>query len=388
MPLPTLACTISNTGITAPSFQDIITSITQSMQAIFGADIVVDPSSQDGQMIAMWAAMINDGNNADIASYNNFVPTFATGVGLSALVKINGIQRNTPSASTANVTITGTVGTVISGGVVQDVNNNFWNLPTTVTIPSGGTISVVASAQVLGALTAPANTINKIATPVFGWTGVTNPADAVPGAAVESDALLRQRQAVAVTGPALTPLGAIATAVGNVPGVGKFFVYENQGAAVDANGVQGHSIAVIAQGGSSTAIAQAIQSKKSPGTGTVGTTSVTVTDQAGIPVTINFYVLVFDQVFVTLNIHALPGYTTAINTTIINNMITAISNLPVGGIVYANWLINAAQSAGLSFAVESLQFGLAPSPTNTADLVIAFNHAANLLAGNVVINLV
>ncbi|MGC8170052.1 baseplate J/gp47 family protein, partial [Salmonella enterica] len=75
-------------------------------------------------------------------------------------------------------------------------NNNIWNLPASVTIPPSGLITVTATCAAIGAVSAPAGTITTINTPTRGWQSVTNPADAVPGAEVESDAALRSRQKI------------------------------------------------------------------------------------------------------------------------------------------------------------------------------------------------
>src|SRR5438270_9403277 len=141
-PLASLAAKIGPSGITAPSFNDILQSLIATFQSIFGSDIVLTPDTQDGQWLAVIAMAINDANQTMIAIYNGFLPTYAQGAGLSALVKINGIRRIPSTNSTATVTITGTVGTVINNGIVQDANGNLWNLPASVLIPVSGTINV------------------------------------------------------------------------------------------------------------------------------------------------------------------------------------------------------------------------------------------------------
>src|ERR1700732_3041579 len=111
-PLSTLSAQVTATGISAPSYNDIISSLVASMQAIFGSDIYLVPSSQDYQMLAIIAAAINDQNQAMIAAYNGFAPSFAQGANLSALVKINGLARQPATSSTAQIVIVGVAGTV------------------------------------------------------------------------------------------------------------------------------------------------------------------------------------------------------------------------------------------------------------------------------------
>src|SRR5271170_2946754 len=91
------AAYVDATGVHAPAFVDIQNYLIASYQAIYGADIVVDNSTQDGQLIGILALAIADTNAACIAVYNSFSPSTAQGVGLSSMVKINGMQRELPS---------------------------------------------------------------------------------------------------------------------------------------------------------------------------------------------------------------------------------------------------------------------------------------------------
>ena len=54
-PLSTLAATISATGISAPTYDEILTSLQTSFQSIYGSDAYISADSQDGQMLAVFA---------------------------------------------------------------------------------------------------------------------------------------------------------------------------------------------------------------------------------------------------------------------------------------------------------------------------------------------
>jgi uncharacterized phage protein gp47/JayE len=388
-PLPSLAAQVTPTGITAPSFEDILLSLIATMQSIFGSDIYLGPDSQDYQMLAAFAMAINDQNQTLIAVYNGFLPSFAQGAELSALVKINGLQRIPGTASTAQLTITGVVGTTIVDGVVQDANGNLWDLPASVVIPLSGSIVVTATCETVGAIAAASNTITKIVTVVAGWQSVTNLASATQGVATESDAALRQRQAQSTALPSQTPLQAILAAVANVSGVTRYAAYENDTGTPDSNGVPGHSISVVVQGGSVAAVALAIEEKKAPGTGTYGTTSQTVSDPAGLPITINFYELVDVSIYVSLTIKALPGYVSTTGAAIIAAIVAFINGLAIGQEVFYNWIWGPASLAGTpletTFRITALTIGTSPSPVGTADLPIPFNEAASSATANVVL---
>jgi uncharacterized phage protein gp47/JayE len=389
-PLPTLAPTITSAGITAPSYSDVLSSLQAEFLSIYGADAYIAPDSQDGQLLAVFAKAISDQNAVIISVFQSFSPAYAQGTELSALVRINGISRLVATNSSAVCTVVGTVGTVISSGVAQDTSGNLWNLPSSVTIPLSGSISVTVTAQQAGNIVANANTITTIYTPQLGWASITNPAAAVPGAAVETDAQLRIRQALSVALPALTPLQSIAAAIAALPGVTRSLVYENPTAVTDGNGVPSHSIDVIVQGGSLTQIAQTIEATKSPGTGTYGATNEVVTDPSGFPLTINFDVLALTAVYVSLTIKALPTYVGAPTTAMIQAAVSAfVDSLQIGEEVYYSQVQAAAQLIGLpqgqTFYVVSMTTGYTSSPSGTTNLPIAFNAAANCPTANVVV---
>ncbi|MFM0044133.1 baseplate J/gp47 family protein [Paraburkholderia sediminicola] len=329
-PLATLACTISSTGISAPSYNDILSSLTASFQSIYGSDIYIDPDSQDGQWLAVLAQMVNDGNQADVTTYNGYSPTFAQGAALSSQVKINGIRRDVSSNSTAVVDIGGQAGTPINNGVVADQNSNLWMLPASVTIPISGTIAVTATAMVPGTITAIAGAINQINTPTRGWQTVSNPAAAVPGAPVESDAALRQRQAISTSLSAQTPLQAIISNVANTPGIGRNAIYQNDTSVTDSNGIPDHSIAVVVEAGDIVTIAQAIAAKKSPGTGTYGTTDETVFDPSGVPITIKLFDLTEIGILTQITIVPLTGYVSTTGALIVNAVVAYLSGFAIG----------------------------------------------------------
>ncbi|WCM21351.1 hypothetical protein NDK50_07860 [Paraburkholderia bryophila] len=329
-PLATLACTITSTGITAPSYTDILNSLTASFQGIYGSDIYIDPDSQDGQWLATLAQIINDGNQTDVTVYNGYSPSYAQGAALSSQVKINGLRRDISSNSTAVVNVGGQVGFTITNGIAQDSNQNLWNLPATVTIPLSGTIPVTVTAQQPGAITAIAGSISVIYNPQQGWQSVSNPSAASPGNPVEMDSQLRQRQSVSTSLTALTPLQAIAASVANTPGIGRYKLYNNPSSSTDSNGLPSHSIAVVVEGGNIMTIAQTVEAKKSPGTGTYGTTQETVLDPAGVPVTINLFVLSEIGILVQVTVVPLTGYVSTTKTTIINAIVAYLSSFAIG----------------------------------------------------------
>ena len=388
-PLATLGPTITSTGISIPAYSDIYASLQASFQAIYGADAYISPDGQDGQWIAILAKGYADQNNSIVALYNSFSPSFAQGAELSSLVRINGLTRLIATNSTAVGNVVGNAGTVVSNGIVKDSNGNLWNLPPSVTIPLSGTVAVTVTAQNVGSIIALAGTINQIYTPQLGWASFVSTSDATTGAPVESDAALRIRQALSVALPATSPLQSITAAIAAISGVTRSTVYENNTATTDANGVPSHTISVIVQGGDINVVAQTIEQTKSLGTGTFGTTNVTVTDPSGLPIVINFFELALTDIYVSVTVKALPTWSGSTATAIQNAVSAFINSLPIGGEVYNSQLYPAAQldsaSGGLTYYITSLYNGTAPSPGAPTNIPIAFNAAANCLPAHVTV---
>ncbi len=348
-PLSTLAAQITSTGISAPSYADILASLQASFQSIYGSDAYITPDSQDGQLLAVFAQAINDANNTLIAVYNSFSPTYAQGAGLSSVVKINGLQRNISTFSTADGLVVGSAGTVITDGVVKDINGNLWDLPSSVTIPVSGQITVTVTAQDAGAVVASAGTIDTINTPTYGWQSFASTTDATAGAPVETDAQLRVRQASSTAIPSQTVMGGIVGAVGNIPGVTQLISYENDTNSTDANTLPAHSISLVVLGGDAIEIATTIAEKKTPGTYTYGTTTEVIVDAlTGLPVTINFFRPTIHNIYLLVNLTALVGYAATTGTAIIAALVDYIQALAIGGDVYNSKLIGVADDVALS----------------------------------------
>ncbi|MBU9496275.1 baseplate J/gp47 family protein [Burkholderia multivorans] len=388
MTLTTIAPTIDANGITAPTYADVFAYLQDQYRSIYGADTYLEPDSQDGQLLGVFAKAISDVNSVAIAIYRSFSPATAQGDALSSNVKINGIVRKVASYSSADLVLIGQAGATITNGAAKDTNGVQWLLPSTVEIPPSGTITVTATCATIGDVSARAGTINQIATPARGWQSVTNPADAAEGAPVENDAVLRQRQTVSTALPSLTVLDGIIGAVANVPGVTRYVAYENDTSATDANGIPSHSISLVVEGGDATAIANAIAAKKTPGSGTYGTTAVIVTDIYGRPITIRFFRPVAAPIAATVTIKALTGYTSQTGQQIQQAVSDYINGVQIGGGLSGSveWgdALTAANSVGggITFKLSGLTL-TGPRGAGTPDVALLFNEAASCTPANV-----
>ncbi|AKP89228.1 hypothetical protein A7P25_21230 [Achromobacter xylosoxidans] len=381
MTILSTAPVIDATGIRAPSYGEVLQYFKEQYRGIYGADTYLEADSQDGQLLAVFALAIHEANTAAINVYNAFSPATAANAALSSNVKINGLARGVATRSSVDLRIVGQGGVTIVDGVATDADRGRWLLPASVTIPPGGEITVTAQSQALGAVTAAAGSINQIGTPTLGWQSVSNPAAATPGAPVESDAALRVRQAVSVALPSRSVLEGTIGAVASVPGVLRHAAYENDTAAADAHGLPPHSIALVVDGGDAALIAQAIAAKKTPGTGTHGTTTVVVTDIYGIAHRIRFFRPTIVPLAVDVQMRALAGYNTATGQAVQRAVADYINGVAIGGGASASveWADAISAANGVpgngTFKITGLTLR-GPAGNGVPDVPLAFNEAA------------
>ncbi len=380
---------VDSSGITAPTYDAVLSEIKDAYRGIYGADVYIEEDSQDGQMLAIFALAITDANALAVAVFNAFSPATAKGEGLSRNVKINGIRRLVATYSSVTLTISGTVGTLITNGVARDASGQRWLLPASVTIPSGGTIDVTATAETLGAIQAQASSITIIATPTRGWNGVVNAAAAVPGEPVETDAELRARQAVSVALPSQTVLAGLVGALLSITGVTRLRAYENDTAVTDGNGIPSHTVAFVIEGGDNTEIAKAILAKKTIGTGTAGATAVTVADAFGISHVIRFARPMLVTIHVRVTMTALAGYSSPIGVAVQEALVVYLNGLAIGNDVVLTKLYPPAylngEPNGNLFDITAIETSLDGSSWSAVGRTIAYNEAATAATANIVL---
>lgn len=392
-PLPTLAAQVTATGVTAPSYEDVLASLKADFKLIFGEDSYLEADSQDGQLLAIFARALHDCNMAVIAAYNSFSPQTAVGVGLSNAVKINHMQRLVATKSQVNVTLVGQAGTTIVNGILGDDDGNRWMLPSAVTIPPAGTIIATAEAESAGAVVAPIGSVTRILTPTAGWQSATNATAASPGQPVESDAALRARQEITPALNAYTVLNGLAASLRALEGVVYVMVYENDTGTTDADGLPAHSIACVVKGGVAAEIAQTIYNKKGPGVSTYGSTTIAVNDLTGVARDINFTVPAEISIKVALSLSVGANYTTSIAARIKQAVADYINGMDVGEDLVVNRLYSPALLNGSidaeNYKITVLQAALAPAGTlATTDVVMAFTEKAVCDVADVTITIV
>jgi hypothetical protein len=298
------------------------------------------------------------------------------------------------------VTLTGTADAVVTNGVIQNSSTgDLWNLPASVTIGSGGTVTVTATAQQTGAITCSASQLTVIVTATAGWTSVTNGSNLpTVGSPVETDAQLRARQAVSTESPASTTGASTIAAILAVPGVTAVNFLENDTGSTDANGNPGHSITCVVTGGAPLAVATAIYNHRGLGclmngnsSGTVVTENVT-DPNTGIVTSVSFNTPTLTPIYVIVNAHLLTGGSTATITAIQTALVNYLNSLQAGESVYYTSLIAVAMSVNPDPSIpivklNSLYLSLTGgSFTTTADITLSFWKVAQGITADVVVN--
>lgn len=387
---------IDASGLHIPGYTDIVDDLVSEAKRIFGDDIYLENDSMDYEYISVIALKMYDTLSSVMYAYNSRSPATAVGSGLDAVVKINGLKRKSASYSTCVVTITGMPQTVIKAGEVQDIAGNNWKLPENITIPASGELDTTAVCTTIGAITALIGDINKIATPQLGWTSVTNKVKAVEGQPVETDAELRERQAVSTALPSQTLLEGTIAGIIAVEGVTRQRIYENDtndNSITDNNpyGLPAHSITAVVEGGTDENVAEQIYLRKGIGCYTNGTTEVEVINKYDITTPIRFYRPTYIPIYVTVNIKKYTGYTDNIPDIIKNNISDYLNSLNIGDDLSVSLLWNAALTANPVltspiFSVLNLIAGKNSVEQNTTDIEINFNEVAQSNIENIIVN--
>lgn len=382
---------VDESGYHYPSYNDIVDDLVTQFQQIYGDGIYLGSDSQDYQIISIFALKIYDAFQAVELAYNAHSPLTAIGTALDYVVAINGINRVQGTASKAQVTLTGTAGTVVTNGIVSDVEGRLWDLPESVTLDGNGTATVTATCRETGVVSAQAGAITRIMTPTIGWVSVTNAEAAVTGTVTETDSALRARQVTSVAQPSQTILSGLKGALLALDGVDGCEVYENDTSSTDARGITAHSVCAVVDYDNSDAdvkeaIASTILMYKSCGCDTYGSTSQNVTDEGtGQQYTIKFQQMTPVDVAVDVEITPKAGYSQAYVAQIQTALVEYLNSLEAGQTINVSMLAAVVMNVNASllnpaFVVDSVKAAKSGSTPGVADITFNFYEVAH---GNV-----
>ncbi|WP_347454072.1 baseplate J/gp47 family protein [Acinetobacter thermotolerans] len=346
MELTTIAPTIDESGIHAPTYDQILAWLKSKYRDIYGDDVYLENDSLDGQWLGILALQFSQVNGMCIQTYNSFSPKTAGTDALTRNVKINGIKRALPTYSTVDVILIGSPGTAIKNGSVGDTNNNKWILPALITIPPSGEITVTARAEKAGAVFAAAGSVNKILTPTRGWSSVSNTNTSSLGQDIESNARLRQRQALSTANASMSQTEAIRGSLLALDNVTRCKTFENKTNTTDDNGLPPKSVCIVVSGGDGQEIANIMHIKKSMGCAWYGNTSVTIMNSYGDPCEVSFYRPDIKNISFHMQITTIESYSADTADSIAENLASYVNELDIGDKILLNKLYGPANLYG------------------------------------------
>ena len=303
-------------GLQVVTQNEIVENLTSDFQDIYGEDINVDSNSPDGQVINIFAQMMEDLYELSSQIYSSFDPDQAIGNVLDQRCAINGIQRKAGTYTYVMVDVTSDRSVTLDGldnnpvedsYTISDSEGNQFALANTTAISEGVT-SLRFRAVNVGNVEVLPNTITTPVTVILGVTSVNNPSVAVEqGVNEETDAQLRERRkrSVSISNQGYTD--GLKAALLNISDVTAANVYNNRTNVTDADGIPGHSIWVIVQGGSDADIGRVMDNKVPGGVGMKGTQSVVVPQDDGSNEVYYFDRPVAETLYVKLTITPLNG---------------------------------------------------------------------------------
>lgn len=274
---------LTEQGLIIQRLDQIINTLEQGFRQIYGQNINLDPDTPDGQMIGILAQIKMDFEELAENVYKQLDPDHATGAWLEQRVAYAGLIRKGASYSyLRSAIITGEpYSTVYAGLTVSDGNKVRWVLTHNVQLNDVGSGRGDFRSENLGAFNLEAKQKLNIETITLGIDSVTSNEPAEQGKEEETDAQLRQRFYLSRSQNSQNGVEAIFGAIQKLPDVKQLVVLENTNAETDKNGVSGHSINVIVDGGEATQIAEAIYLNKSAGCGVQGEIAVTLEKDYG-----------------------------------------------------------------------------------------------------------
>ncbi|MCX6027664.1 MAG: baseplate J/gp47 family protein [Chloroflexi bacterium] len=300
---------ITATGFEIPTTGEILDAMSADVQAALstaGVALDLSPEQPLGQLLGIQAAKMRELWEAMATVYSARDPANANLGVLDALCALSGVERREATRGIVVLSVTLGAGVTLPAGSIAHVAgqpSNQWRTVISITNPTGApaVLGIGAESTETGRHVANAGSITSIATPVSGWTTVTNVADATPGADVESDPALRMRRVQELQTGGSSPLDAIRAELGAITGVTQVVVFENTTNSTNADGLPAHSIEAMVLGGTEQAVAEGIWRAKAAGIETHGNASRTIVDASGAsrtvrysrPVAKNIYVEVY-----------------------------------------------------------------------------------------------
>lgn len=446
---------LTATGLVIETPDEIRTSINEAMVVAFGPQLDLTDGSLQGKVIGIVSDHIGQVWEALEAVYDARDPDAAVGAALDAICALSGTRREAAAASTATLTLTGTPTTAVPAGsqvsivdapdavfatdalatigaaltawapstayVIGDRRRNNVGGPDRCYIvtssgtsgaqgPSGtgagiadntvvwhylgdgtGLVDTDATATETGPLIAQIYSITSIVTPVSGWLGVINLADAIPGQKIESDELLRVRRELELASAGTTPPEPLREDLLAVADVTSVRIFNNPTDSTDADGVPPHSFEALIVGGDDQDLWDAIYASGPTGVQSFGDEVGNVTDSQGFVHSVAFSrpdpIAIYVDIVLVKNVTASlgPVYPSDGDAQVKTAVALFGNALGVGRDVVATQLIGAVYGITGVISVSVPEIDDAPTPTTSTTVVLTEHQIATFSTANITV---
>jgi uncharacterized phage protein gp47/JayE len=258
---------VTPTGFVRKPFDKILADIEARQKALIGDDWDAPAGTPSGDLNRIYAEEIAQVWEVAEATYAARSRSGgAKGAALDDIGDLTGTLRAKARFSKVLVSLTLAEGTTVAASEdepaiisVQGKPEARFLITADVVAPEGGgsVVGVLAVAENAGAVFAAAGKLTVIETPVFGWTGVNNPADAEVGAPIETDPQYRLRQEQELQAAGGGTINGIRGDLLRVVGVTAAQVIENTD-SITVDGMPPHSVEAVVQGGEAGDIAASL----------------------------------------------------------------------------------------------------------------------------------
>lgn len=376
---------MTSTGFVVPTLDELKALLETYEKYLISPTLNTSSASVTGQLNGIFAGEAIKIWEGLKAQYDAMNPDQATGRSLDLICAITGTIRLAATSTVVTAQPTLAAGTYLAGTLVASVAGapqyRFQNVAdVVVAAPSSPNVSFVC--QSTGPIPCTAGTLTVIASPVAGWSAITNATDGTPGSDVETDSALRVRREQELTAQGSTTVNSIRSdilrlAQTNATKVISCNILENVTDATDGNGLPPHSIECIVYGPASpsgadnTAVATQIFESKAAGCATYGGTSANVTDSQGYVHAINFTRPTPKNMYVTVTV--VGGAAADVKAAIVAYGATLLPGDDVAEAALTKAIMSAAGVSNRSL----LKFDTSVTPSNTADYAIALREIAS-----------
>lgn len=352
---------ITNTGISIDSFNDLFDDIATEYKNIYGEDISIDQDTSDGQKLSIFVKAYRDLQELGVDLYNSFDPDTAVGTQLNKLIKLCGITRGIATKSIVDIEVTTSQAVTLDADyTLTDTLGQLWIISSSQSLGIGtNTISFIADEW--GAIEALPNTITEFESIVIGVDSVTNPLSAVAGINEETDNELKIRRNRSVSKASQSSKFGLLGKLLELNGVNDCKIHENKTDTLDVDlNLAANSVWVIVDGGEINDIHEVIANDRALGVNLKGS----ITDTVSSDYTINDRTITttedssFDrptetEIYVKMNV-AKKNAETSIDEQLIKNKILT-APFYIYDNIYTNELYPYIYQAGTTFVVSALQ---------------------------------